>query len=231
MSISPTGSPEPRPTPPSAGRKAVGILLSPVTGRSAALTIIGVPLVIFLIIGFKTASGDSSDVDNGSSSGQNSPYQSTYPAYPTTPAYSPSPTPTTQDSGSEFGIGPDISPSATTSLSASASGSSTSTASASPSSTATGPAAVVLAAYADVNQQNYQGAYDLGLDLNGESYQDFADGFSSTQSDSVAIDSVEGDVVTVSILAVSTDGDQNDYSGTYTVEGGLITAADLQQVN
>jgi hypothetical protein len=103
--------------------------------------------------------------------------------------------------------------------------------SASPSPSATGPAAVVLAAYADINRHDYQGAYNLGLAQNGQSYSTFAQGYSTTQSDTVTVTGVSGDVVSVSLLAVSTDGTQRTYSGTYTVSGGSITGASLQQVN
>ena len=238
MTISPSGSREPRPTPrPAAGRKAVGILLAPVSGRSAALTIIGVPLVIFLIIGFKTTSGASLDVSGGSNSGQSTSSGSGYPAYPADTATSASPSYTYSGQGTDAGSGDETSTdsgaSATDTASATASGTSTATASgsASPSSSASGPAAVVLAAYADINAQDYADAYNLGLDLNGESYQDFVNGYATTENDIVTIDSVAGDVVTVSLVAETYAGAQNAYSGTYTVVGGHITAASLQEVS
>lgn len=90
---------------------------------------------------------------------------------------------------------------------------------------------MVLAAYDDVNRHDYQDAYNLGLGQNGETYQSFVEGYSTTRTDTVSIGSVSGDVVSVSLVAVSTDGSQHTYSGTYTVTGGSITGADLQQVN
>jgi hypothetical protein len=216
---------------PAAGRKAVGILLGPVSGRSAALSIIGVPLVIFLIIGFKTASGASLDVGGGSGSGQNTSSGSGYPAYPTDTATSASPTYTyagqSTDSGSGDETSTDSGALATDTDTATASAS----ASASPSSSVSGPAAVVLAAYADINAQNYEAAYELGLDTNGESYETFLAGYGSTQEDTVTIEGVSGDVVTISLTALMDDGSQSTYAGTYTVVGGLITGADLQEVS
>jgi hypothetical protein len=215
------------------GRKAVGILLAPTTGRMAAFTIVGVPLILFLILGFKTAGGGSSSSGSGGSQYQ-FPGQSggsTQQAYPySSPSYAPDST------GS--GLAASTVPASdyySTTDSASATGTSTSTAtatlSASPSPSATGPAAVVLAAYADINRHDYQGAYNLGLAQNGQSYSTFAQGYSTTQSDTVTVTGVSGDIVSVSLLAVSTDGTQRTYSGTYTVSGGSITGASLQQVN
>lgn len=214
------------------GRKAVGILLAPTTGRIAAFTIIGVPLILFLILGFKTAGGGSSTPGYGSQDqypGQSD--GSTQPAYPfSSPSYPPDST----DAGlaASTDSAPDYS---STTDSATATDTSTATAtaspSASPSPSATGPAAVVLAAYADINRHDYQDAYNLGLAQNGQDYSTFVQGYSTTQSDTITVTGVNGDVVSVSLLAVRTDGTQSTYSGTYTVSGGLITGASLQQVN
>jgi hypothetical protein len=216
------------------GRKAVGILLAPATGRGAAFSIIGVPLAAFLVIGF--LGGGSSSGDGGGQSpysGQVTQSQAAYPGY--SPAYDTS----TADSGSGLTATTDSAPdygssatdTATDTTTASASPSTTGTTTASPSPSATGPAAVVLAAYADINKHDYQDAYNLGLAQNGESLQTFTDGYSTTQSDTVTVTGVSGGIVGVTLLAVSTDGSQHTYSGTYTVSGGIITGADLQQVN
>lgn len=213
------------------GRKAVGIFLAPATGRAAALAIVGIPLAVFLIIGFVA---DAAANSGGGDDQSQSPYGVSQTVEQSYPEYSPSyPTDSTDsglvestDSTSDYGY-------ATDSASATDSGTSTATgtASASPSPTATGPAAVVLAAYADINNHDYEGAYALGLDLNGESYQDFAAGYSTTKSDTITVTGVSGDVVYVTLLAVRTDGTQSTYSGTYTVTGATITGADLNQVS
>lgn len=209
------------------GRKAVGILLAPTTGRVTAFAIVGVPLVLFLILGFKSAGGGSSD-PSGYYGGQ-SQYQPGYPLGTTTQAepqdtYSPYAAPS--DSAAS-----DYSSSATDTTSPTATGSPTGASSASPSSSAAGPAAVVIAAYADINKRDYQGAYNLGLDQNGDSEATFAAGYSTTQSVDVTIKHVGGETVYVGLLAMSTSGVQTSYEGTYTVSGGLITGASLQQVN
>ena len=217
------------------GRKAVGILLAPTTGRTAAFTIIGVPLILFLILGFKTAGGGSSSSGSGGSQYQ-FPGQSggsTQQAYPySSPSYAPdsygSGLAASTDSASDYSSTTDfVTANATDTSTATATASS----SASPSPSATGPAAVVLAAYADINRHDYQGAYNLGLAQNGQSYATFVQGYSTTQSDTITVTGVSGGIVGVSLLAVSTDGSQHTYSGTYTVSGGLITGASLQQVN
>jgi len=199
----------------------------------AAFTIVGVPLVLFLILGFKTAGGGSSPSGGGGSQYQ-FPGQSSESTQAVDPFSSPSYGP--DSTGSGLAASTDsTSGYSSTADSASATDTSTATAaassSASPSPGATGPAAVVLTAYADVNRHDYQDAYNLGLARNGEAYSTFAQGYSTTQSDTVTVTGVNGDVVSVSLLAVSTNGTQSTYSGTYTVSGGLITGASLQQVN
>ena len=216
------------------GRKAVGILLAPTTGRIAAFTIIGVPLILFLILGFKTAGGGSSTPTYGSqdqypgqgggSTQQAYPYSSpSYPADSTDSGLSAS-----TDSSYDY---PPTADSASATDTSTATATATASSSASPSPSATGPAAVVLAAYADINKHDYQDAYNLGLAQNGQDYSTFVQGYSTTQSDTITVTGVNGDVVSVSLLAVRTDGTQSTYSGTYTVSGGVITGASLQQVN
>lgn len=211
------------------GRKAVGILLAPTTGRAAAFTIIGAPLALFLIIGFEASSSGSSAADSGPSpfSGQIAQSQPTYSM--------PSPTylADTANSGVEASTNsaPDDSSAPPTDAAGIGAASAPDTSTASPSSSATGPDAVVLAAYDDINRHDYQAAYNLGLAQNGESYSSFLEGYSNTRTDTIRITGVSGDVVSVSLLALSNDGSQHTYSGTYTVTGGHITGADLQQVN
>jgi hypothetical protein len=191
--------------------------------------------VIFLIIGFVTAgsgSGSGSSSSDGQSQGSGPaiyPYSSTQAAEPAGSLDS-ADSPTTQTPGLDTPTGsltdtPTNALNGTSTATATASGTGT----ASPSPVATDPAGVVQAAYADVNRHDYQDAFNLGLAQNGETYQTFVAGFSSTQSDTVTVESVDGDVVTVALLAVSTDGSETEYAGTYTVSGGVITAADLQQ--
>jgi hypothetical protein len=90
-----------------------------------------------------------------------------------------------------------------------------------------------VAAYADINQHDYQAAYSLGLGnpQPGESLQEYAAGYAGTASVAVTIDAVDGDIVSVSLDATQTDGTHQTFSGTYTISGGHITGASIQQTN
>lgn len=227
MTISAPASP---PEPRGANRKAVGLLLAPGTGRLAALAIVGVPLIIFLIVGFMTTSSDNTNTGNpysngqypfglGSTSGDNSGQSSPSPS----PSPSPSAVATVTDSSS-----PSVFDSSSDTASASASASATDSASATATSTASGPAATVLEAYADVNRHDYQSAYSLGLDNNVETYTVFAQTYAQYSSIQLSIASVQGDVVTASLSITYTTGQTQTASGTYTVSGGVITNDQVQ---
>ena len=109
-------------------------------------------------------------------------------------------------------------------------GSATSASSGTPTTAAPpGPAATVQAYIAAINQHNYPRAWDLGGKNTGQSYNAFASGFNGTASDQLTIVSVSGDVVTVQLAAMQTDGSVDDYQGTYTVVDGVITQSDIQR--
>jgi serine/threonine protein kinase len=91
-----------------------------------------------------------------------------------------------------------------------------------------GPAATVTAYVAAINNHDYRKAWNLGGKNTGQSYNAFADGFAGTANDQLTIVSVAGDVVTVRLAAAQTDGTVDDYHGTYTVAGGVITQSDIQ---
>lgn len=101
----------------------------------------------------------------------------------------------------------------------------------SPSSTDTGPDSVVTAYFNAINDGDYATAWNLGGDNLDSSYSDFVSGFSGTSRDDVTIVSVNGDQVQVSLDAQQNDGTQKTYTGTYTVDNGVITAANLTQTN
>jgi hypothetical protein len=95
---------------------------------------------------------------------------------------------------------------------------------------ARGPAAVVTAYFAAINGKNYEKAWRLGGRNFSTSYASFAGGFATTVSDTVAILSVSGNVVTAQLVAQQTDGTVKTFQGTYTVTGGVIASSDIQQV-
>jgi eukaryotic-like serine/threonine-protein kinase len=96
-----------------------------------------------------------------------------------------------------------------------------------------GPAAVVQAYYAAINNHDCGTAWSLGGDnisaTNGQSYQQFCQGFSSTSHDDLTVDSVSGDTVTVTVLAMGTNGSSQTFQGSYVVSNGVIDSASIQQ--
>ena len=104
--------------------------------------------------------------------------------------------------------------------------------SAAPSPTQSGPAAVVQAYYAAVNDHDCGTAWNLGGDnlsaSQGQTYQQFCQGFSTTSHDTLTVDSVSGNTVTVTIVAQHTDGSSQTYQGSYVVSDGVIQSASVQ---
>lgn len=98
----------------------------------------------------------------------------------------------------------------------------------SPPSTASSPQAVVEQYFAAINAHNYALAWALGgKNIEGGSYNQFVQGFATTSSDDVTIVSVSGDTVTIQLDATQTDGSHKFFAGTYTVQNGVIVAADV----
>lgn len=236
-------------SPRSTGATAVGITLAPGPGRITALLVAGLPLVVILVIGVVTASGGGTPSGYGGLPGSGglsgvTPAQSAAGPTPAadgadqTPAgvqgdsYSASPG--SASPGSAFGAvtptaadGPGSVP-ATVPVSVPGSVPATS-ASVSASPVVTGPAGTVTAAYAAVNRRDYATAYALGLDVSGEPYATFVQGFSGTAHDALTIVGVAGGTVTVTLAATNKDGSEQTFAGTYTVSDGHITGADMEQ--
>jgi hypothetical protein len=209
----------PRP-PARPGRKAVGIFLAPGQGRLTALAIVGMPLIIFLLIGFKTTGGGGVPAGN---SGYQAPAQSQYPqggAFGTTQsAYGSGYSSPASNTASATQSTPTDSPTPAASRSA------TSTTG---QATATGPAATVLAAYAAVNRRDYQAAYALGLDNNQETYAVFVQNYTQFAGIAPVIQTVQGDVVTATLTITYRSGLTQTASSTYTVSRGVITYDQIQ---
>ncbi len=97
----------------------------------------------------------------------------------------------------------------------------------------TQPWAVVSAYYGDIESGDYAGAWallDSGL-TTGQTYQQFVDGFACTGSQDLSENWASGDQVNFDLAATdSCTGAVQDFSGTDTVQGGLIVAADVSQV-
>jgi hypothetical protein len=96
----------------------------------------------------------------------------------------------------------------------------------------TDPWAVVSAYYGDIESGNYEQAYALIGDgtTTGQSYQQFASGFACTGSQAVTENWDSGDEVNFDLAAGdSCTGATQYYTGTDTVQNGIIVAADVVQ--
>jgi hypothetical protein len=102
----------------------------------------------------------------------------------------------------------------------------------SPSATPSGPAAVVQAYYAAINKHDCGTAWNLGGDnlsaAQGQTYQQFCQGFGATSHDTLTVDSVAGHTVAVTIVAQQTDGSSQTYRGSYLVGNGVIQSASVR---
>jgi hypothetical protein len=96
----------------------------------------------------------------------------------------------------------------------------------------TQPWAVVSAYYGDIESGDYAGAWallDSGM-TTGQTYQQFVDGYACTGSEDLSENWASGDQVNFDLAATDNcTGAVQDFSGTDTVQGGLIVAADISQ--
>jgi hypothetical protein len=187
--------------------------------RTYTLYIIGIPLL--LIVLFTISPWSLGGGSGGSAYGD--PYGDDYGALDTTSSTSYTPPPYTPSADT---ASPDAaSPTDTFSDSA---GPSDDT----PSTPDSGDPASVVTNYFDaINNQDYQSAWNLGGSNLDSSYSEFVSGFDGTQQDTVTILSVQGDIVSVDLSSVQTDGGTTTYSGTYTVVDGAITASHITQTS
>lgn len=91
---------------------------------------------------------------------------------------------------------------------------------------------MVSAYYGDIESGNYAPAYALigNGAVTGQSYQQFAGGFACTGSQAVSENWDSGDQVNFDLAATDRcAGVTRYYTGTDTVENGVIVAADVAQ--
>jgi hypothetical protein len=86
----------------------------------------------------------------------------------------------------------------------------------------------VLEYYDAINAHDYQTAWALGGDNLSSNYAAYVQGYAGTTSVTVSILSTQGSTVSVSIVAMENNGAQVTYQGTYTVQNGVITGANIQ---
>jgi len=92
-------------------------------------------------------------------------------------------------------------------------------------------AAVVTEYYQDLSNGNYAAAWTLGgVNIAGTDYNTWVAGYATTTSFTLNAESQSNSTtVGASITATQSDGGSTSYQGTYTVEGGVITSADITQ--
>jgi hypothetical protein len=95
--------------------------------------------------------------------------------------------------------------------------------------------AVVSQFYQDITDHNYAAAWALGGDniSNGVTYTAWAAGYADTTA-SIALGTISdfgADQVQAALVATQLDGSVKTYQGTYTVQNGVIVAADIIQTS
>jgi eukaryotic-like serine/threonine-protein kinase len=96
----------------------------------------------------------------------------------------------------------------------------------------TPPEQVVENYYDAINAHDYQTAWALlGGSKPGQTYQQFVAGFSSTVDDALTITGVNGNIVTIELVATQDDGSIRTYRGTYTIQGGRIVKTNIRRVS
>jgi hypothetical protein len=95
--------------------------------------------------------------------------------------------------------------------------------------------AVVSQFYQDITDHNYSAAWALGGDnlSNGATYATWVAGYSGTTA-SIALGTVSdfgADQVQAELVATQLDGSVKTYQGTYTVQNGVIVAANIIQTS
>jgi hypothetical protein len=98
----------------------------------------------------------------------------------------------------------------------------------------TDPWAVISAYYGDIESGDYTGAWNMGsqafMDQNGDNYAAFEAGYADTGTQTLTEVSEYGDTVTVDLAAVDTATGLTQYfTGSFTVDDGLITSGSLTQ--
>lgn len=97
-------------------------------------------------------------------------------------------------------------------------------------SSALGAEATVVAYFDAINAQDYQEAWELGGKNLAGDYETFVDGLAGTERDTVRILGVAGDTVRAELEALQSDGSLKLFEGTYTVRSGVITSAEVREV-
>lgn len=226
------GPPPPKDYPAAPGTPSAyhGVGLIPPAGpaRTWGLAVVGVPLVLVLLLTLagNLSGGSDNSVRSGSSWSGSSGWPGTAETTdtPDTPTpYDSTTAPAPYDSTETPAYQESVTPAAS---------SPTYEESATPSPTdITSPEAVVAAYFAAINSRDYATAWSLGGKNLDRDYDTFAAGFAGTQSDTITINSVQGDEVGLTLEARQTDGTTKTFENVYTVSGGEIVSATGKQTS
>jgi hypothetical protein len=92
------------------------------------------------------------------------------------------------------------------------------------------PDQVVIAYYDAINARDYPAAWALvGGTKFGQTYKEFAAGFADTVHHKLIITGVSSHTVTIELVVTQDNGGTRVYRGAYTIQGGRIVEANLQQ--
>ncbi|WP_157537320.1 hypothetical protein [Kitasatospora azatica] len=97
----------------------------------------------------------------------------------------------------------------------------------------TNASAVVEQYYQDITNHDYAAAWALGgANIAGPSYASYVAGFATTASISLGtVSEFNSSTVQAVLYATQTDGTVKVYQGTYTVNNGVLVAANIHQVS
>lgn len=89
------------------------------------------------------------------------------------------------------------------------------------------PATVVEDFYDAVDSEDWQSAWSLGGSNLGLSYDAFVAQYDGASYEDDDVEDTDDTTATAQLTVTGSDGTESDYSGTYTVIGGVITSADV----
>ncbi|SEB75974.1 hypothetical protein SAMN06272775_6681 [Streptomyces sp. 2323.1] len=93
------------------------------------------------------------------------------------------------------------------------------------------PVDVVKAYFAAINNDEFEAAWALGgKNTSGRPYDSFVTANQGTDQNVVTVDSVAGNKVTVTYDLTLINGSHQRFTGTYTVQDGVIVTADVHRV-
>ncbi|MFJ8104865.1 hypothetical protein [Streptomyces sp. NPDC096132] len=90
------------------------------------------------------------------------------------------------------------------------------------------PGDIVVSYYSAINGRDFALAWELGGKNLEDDYEAFVAGFGDTVRDEITVNSVQGDIVSVDLEALLSDGTRQSYTGVYTVVSGVIVDARIR---